>query len=323
MNKINIYLDYNDTVDDLQDKCALYESERNRRMPSMIKGITSLASKTKSVVSISIVSSASVEGIKDGVSLLSYYFNQYCKRFAENGEPLIRYIVGNKNQEIFDLKTGETIYKTDKIGTKADGVEALLSLPSEQNANLIITGGDTKEDLEMANADTGNVPNVFVTTKENKEAINFQSETNSLIIRDEKNKSSEAIGRCLTELANNLEKYNLSDAFTYKNPSASAHSITETNSLSLAQISAETQIDIQTDAQNSYKTQTDAQNCMPTSFELQTYIQNFENIDIKTQSLAQTMDENFITMQKNENFMSIPTENSLFIHNPIDEGLSQ
>lgn len=202
-------LDYNDTIDNLIPKCI--EHENGGRFPTFFRGVLSMALATKSTVSIAIISSAQVEGIKDDVNIINYYANMYCKLAIGDTGNLINYIVGDKCKEIYNCSDASLKPLTTPAQSKKDGVEAVLNLPSEQGTNLLITGGDTKEDLAMIEADTNGIPNVFIAPKANKEIIDGYPDT--ITIRDAKNNNSEGTGRCLITLSRSLEEYNLTNAF--------------------------------------------------------------------------------------------------------------
>lgn len=210
MNKVLMCLDYNGTIDNLISKCADYES--GGKFPTFFRGILSMSVATKSTVSLAIISSAQVDEIKEEIRIINYYAGMYCKLALGDSGNLINYIVGDKSKQVYNCNDCSVQQITTEAQTKKEGVETILGLPSEQGTNLLITGGDTKEDVCMIDAETGGIPNVFISPKANKDVIDLQTDTP--IIRDSKNNNSEGIGRCLISLSKSLEEYNLTEAFS-------------------------------------------------------------------------------------------------------------
>ncbi len=215
-NRILMCLDYNDTIDNLIHKCAEHES--GGKFPTFFRGVLSMAVATKSDISIAIISSAHVDDIKEEINIINYYANSYCKLAIPNGESLINYIVGDRSKELYNCNSGEKqAIGGEGVSTKKEGVETILSLPSEQGVNMLVTGGDTKEDLAMIDVQTDGVPNVFIAPKANKDIA--EGYEDALTIRDPRNNNSEGIGRCLMTLSKSLEEFHLTDAFSQKSDS--------------------------------------------------------------------------------------------------------
>lgn len=207
-NKVLICLDYNETVDNLQAAC--YDAECRDRIPTFFSGVRTLAARTKSDIEIAFVSGAKVSDIADEISVLNGYANIFAGTLTNKG-PLFKYIIGSRNKEFFSYETGETIQLSDTMATKKEGVESLLENINTDGIKLIITGGDDEEDLAMREADTGDIPSIFIAPKNNKSVEEDLSEG---IIKDSRNKEQEGIGRCLMYVANHLEELHLASCFT-------------------------------------------------------------------------------------------------------------
>lgn len=207
MNKILMCLDYNETVDNLQRACV--DAECKGKMPTFFMGVRTLAARTKADIEIAFVSGAKVDDILDEVLVLNNYARYFAGAATGKG-PLFKYVVGEKNKELYIEETHERIQLSDEMLTKKEGVEGLLANIDSSGINLIVMGGDDEEDLEMMNADTGEIPSIFVAPKNNK---SIEEDLSSGIIKDSKNKEQEGVGRCLIYVANHLDELHLTSYF--------------------------------------------------------------------------------------------------------------
>ncbi len=207
MNKILLCLDYNETVDNLQAAC--YEAECKGTTPSFFRGLRNLAATTKSEIDIAFISGAAVDDIMEEIIVLNNYATTFAGPLAKDGL-LFKYIVGNRNQELYFYEDDSRIQLSTESLTKKEGVEGLLANIDTSNINLIVMGGDDEEDLAMREADTGDIPSIFIAPKNNR---SIEEDLSEGIIKDHKNKEQEGIGRCLSFVANNLETLHLTSYF--------------------------------------------------------------------------------------------------------------
>lgn len=259
-DKILMCLDFNDTIDDVIPKYHLAEAQGGYKMPYLFKGIVSLGIKTRMPIQAAVVSTASVDQIKDEVMLFNYIARKYTGTVAVDKDNFVRYIIGGRNQELFDCLTLEKIQLDTQPLTKKEGVENLLAHIGNEDVGLIITGGDSQEDIAMLGANTQGIRNIFVAPKANRGIEEFPD---TIALRDPKNKASEGIGKCLLRVAGNLDEYLSESQFELqKSIAESISSQQEDACISLADYQEEsqyTQESVSTQSvQESNSTQTEA-----------------------------------------------------------------
>ncbi len=206
MKKILLCLDYNETIDNLQRACS--NAEMKGTIPTFFMGVRALVAKTKLPVECAIISAASVDDIEEEISIINAYAKQFCGKFFDP-KGMVKYIVGNRSQELYNFHTDERKIIMEEEMTKKEGVEAVFrEVQKEDDIKLVITGGDTEEDLSMMNADTEGVPNLFVAPKNNKY---ITEDLENGVFRDPRNTIQEGVGRCLIRVSQNIETLGLSD----------------------------------------------------------------------------------------------------------------
>ena len=157
MKKAVIFLDYNDTFDDIG-------LDKGKVFICALKRLVRLYNKNIDIVVITAAKTKDEYSIKNDLSMtLSHFPPLVREQFTQLIENNCKYISKITHDNLMPTIGKRTILSTED-GTKKDGVEALLKkFYSEERLDACIFVGDSQTlDLVMMDADVGSAKKVFV-----------------------------------------------------------------------------------------------------------------------------------------------------------------
>lgn len=149
-----VFLDYNDTFDDVCDSKGHVFIEAAKRFINYFQG------NVQFVVVTAAPASPDYRSIKNNLSTTLNYlpFRSKFNFLIEDSNKIFNFISSEDNTISYGV-----FLKNNTTGTKADGVQELLHIIDPfKEISTIVFAGDSKEDLVMYNADVGERNKFFI-----------------------------------------------------------------------------------------------------------------------------------------------------------------